>query len=780
MENIDEREITAARFVRRAREIWRLLTPQSAEDGLRLTALLLFTALLQEGEEAPWAWGDLDLVQRLPKVFSQAHDWFQLSDPKDGDRWRQVPQKALDELRALVGREKESFLLLRHLDYVVQETGLMRNPSASNRRQESFVADFAKGWVWRDEGIADLNAFTNGELGVRLASGNSPAQYAIRRDLEPPRLELCLRLHAHGVRFRFIPDSRGGDPWPGIRTAFWFPRPGRSSSARLSSGELPWAGSGLEFAAWLSRTSKVVSVAAIVLPTADLRAKGWRISMRRDLLQRGHVVGVVEMPLRVSGAARLSVLVIRTGDVTPTMQPVLLLNGRAVDGLRDEPLDRLAHFLSLPFTSILEGNPRGFASPAHDLGEALESRARKMFGANASEMPGLFRYVFPGEIFDSRDVVLDPAHWVPEREALVSSDILDGSPVHRLLTPERRACCVYVIGNNGAGKSMLLRQLAQACTASGRSVRAIASAPTDRFDTSVGAERDYVYLGSRTSDTATQPRKLGRKLAELIQAIYENGDRIVTFDRVLEQLSFSGRHFLLPESASSDLLESVRELGRDKSPDTLSGWKLGFQKLGTSSIVPFDHLSTGEQQVLLLTARLVAHAAPGVVFLVDEPETSLHVAWQRALPQVFQTISRGSSCQMVIATHSPVLISTAHGEDTFRFMADGGVLEEIGDRASSSVERVLFQGFDTYTGNNREVHERCAELVSRAIELVNTSRGEALPEVLDELRQMEAKVDRSVPALGSEATALHRALIQRALVAVQELGRLPEHVDRTL
>jgi predicted ATPase len=353
---------------------------------------------------------------------------------------------------------------------------------------------------------------------------------------------------------------------------------------------------------------------------------------------------------------------------------------------------------------------------------------------------------------------------------MVASDLLDGSPVFKLLEKRDRACCVYVIGNNGAGKSLLLRQLAKAYVRSGRPVRAIGSTTSDRFETKMGVTADYVYLGARTSEISSQPRRLGRKLAELMVRIHANNDKIQAVNRVLEQLSFAGQHYLLPEAATSDVLESVLKLGEDVVPANLNGWKLGFRKTNENSIVPFDHLSTGEQQLLLLTARLVEYAGPGVVFLVDEPETSLHVAWQRALPSLFQTISRNFTCQIVIATHSPILISTSKGSDTIRFMADGGTLVVIGEQAASSIERVLFQGFDTYTGNNREVHERCAELVSQAIEFANTQQAEKLPEVFDELRQMEEKVTRSIPALGAEVPTLHLNLIRRARLAILDLS----------
>lgn len=773
MENIDERDIDAARFEKQVLTIWRGLPGQTPAAALKLAVFLLFTELTAGRRlQLPWSWADTETPHGLVVAKSHAVAWLGLKvDDGVQAEWERLPQVALDQLRDLVAHASRPTATLMRLDFLVKSLGVLRHSNSWARRVESFVADFAQGWSTRSRPVVDLNTMTTGELGIRLNDVEVADDYVLPDELSPHLFEVCLRLRAHDVRFHFATDQGADHPWDAVGTAYKFAWPARNHPAQDPYERVqPLNLGGLEFAQWFLDGGYGQRVTIVVLPTADLRAKGRRADVRRDLLRRRRVLGVVDIPARVSGSARLSMVIMATVQ-SRFDEPVLLMNGRAIDGLRDEPLNRLALFLSLPFMSAMMSD--GTSRKRHDapLGNALSNRARKMYGTDSREVPGFFRYVTLEEILDNQHAVLDPSKWVPERDPMVASDLLDGSPVYKLLEEQERARCVYVIGNNGAGKSMLLRQLAKAYGTSGRPVRAIASATSDRFETRMGATADYVYLGARTSETSTQPRRLGRKLAELMVAIHANRDKVAAVNKVLELLSFAGQHYLLPEAATSDVLESVRELGVDDAPASINGWKLGFRKNHENSIVPFDHLSTGEQQLLLLTARLVEFARPGVVFLVDEPETSLHVAWQRALPSVFQTISRNFTCQIVIATHSPILISTSRGSDTFRFMADGGVLEAIDEQAASSVERVLFQGFDTYTGNNREVHERCAELVSRAIEFANTERAEMLPEVLDELEQMEEKVASSVPALGSEVPALHLDLIRRATLAIVELAR---------
>ncbi|MFM5879638.1 AAA family ATPase [Aeromonas sanarellii] len=767
MENIDERDIDAARFERQILDIWRGEPNQTPEGGLKLAIFLLFTEQNSEHMLLPWSWADTETIYGLMDAKRRANDWLRLKDSDVTElEWKRQPQYVLDKLRDLVSYSGSYTVNLHRLDFLVKSLGAKGSSNNWARKVESFVADFAHGWSVSGRAVFDLNPMTTGELGVRLKDVDAVDDYILPAELQPHLFEVCLRLHAHDVRFQ-VEKQRTDNSWNGVGAAYKFAWPTRSRP-KLADEVPPLELRGLEFAQWFLGHRYGQRITIVVLPTADLRAKGRLAEIRRDLLQHRCVLGVVRIPARVSGSTDLSMLIMAK-EWPSTIKSVLLMNGRAVDGLRDEPLDRLARFLCAPFMDAMKGDTlRRLPYEAH-LGDALLNRARKMFGAKLHEVPGFFRHVTLEEILDNQNAVLDPSQWISEREPMVSSDLLDGSRVYKLLEERERPCCVYVIGNNGAGKSMLLRQLAKAYVTSGRPVRAIASATSDRFEAKMGATADYVYLGARTSNISTQPRRLGRKLAELMVAIHADRDKIAAVTRVLDQLSFAGQHYLLPESATSDVLESVRELGVDGAPGNINGWKLGFRKNHENSIVPFDHLSTGEQQLLLLTARLVEYARPGVVFLIDEPETSLHVAWQRALPSVFQTISRDFNCQMVIATHSPILISTSRGDDTYRFMADGGVLEAIGEQAASSVERVLFQGFDTYTGNNREVHERCAELVSRAIEFANTERTEMLSSVFDELQQMEEKVTRAVPALGSEVPARHLDLIRRATLVIAEL-----------
>lgn len=49
----------------------------------------------------------------------------------------------------------------------------------------------------------------------------------------------------------------------------------------------------------------------------------------------------------------------------------------------------------------------------------------------------------------------------------------------------------------------------------------------------------------------------------------------------------------------------------------------------SGEMIPLSRLSSGEKEIIVLFYNLLFENADGGVLLVDEPETSLHIAWQR-------------------------------------------------------------------------------------------------------------------------------------------------------
>lgn len=70
-----------------------------------------------------------------------------------------------------------------------------------------------------------------------------------------------------------------------------------------------------------------------------------------------------------------------------------------------------------------------------------------------------------------------------------------------------------------------------------------------------------------------------------------------------------------------------------------------------------NQLSSGEQQLLLLFCYVLTARDNPSVFMIDEPEISLNIKWQRLLIQSLLDITANSKIQFVFASHSMELFS---------------------------------------------------------------------------------------------------------------------------
>ena len=84
----------------------------------------------------------------------------------------------------------------------------------------------------------------------------------------------------------------------------------------------------------------------------------------------------------------------------------------------------------------------------------------------------------------------------------------------------------------------------------------------------------------------------------------------------------------------------------------------GFQLSSTTGLplLPTD-LSSGEQHELVLLYELLFRTKPNALILIDEPELSLHVAWQVEFLKDLERVIKLSSFDVILATHSPQIIN---------------------------------------------------------------------------------------------------------------------------
>lgn len=83
----------------------------------------------------------------------------------------------------------------------------------------------------------------------------------------------------------------------------------------------------------------------------------------------------------------------------------------------------------------------------------------------------------------------------------------------------------------------------------------------------------------------------------------------------------------------------------------------GFTLTQAGIPIDFDWLSSGEKQLLLLLINIISSSDEATVFIIDEPEISLNIKWQRKLIPTLLAFSQDKNIQFIIATHSLELLS---------------------------------------------------------------------------------------------------------------------------
>lgn len=115
---------------------------------------------------------------------------------------------------------------------------------------------------------------------------------------------------------------------------------------------------------------------------------------------------------------------------------------------------------------------------------------------------------------------------------------------------------------------------------------------------------------------------------------------------------------------------------------------------GAGRPVRLDLSSSGRglQQTLLLLAYLENN--PNSVLLLDEPDAHLEILRQRQIYQEVSDLARQQNSQVIIASHSEVLLNEAAGRDML--VAFLGTPHRIDDRGSQVLKSLKDIGFDQY------------------------------------------------------------------------------------
>ncbi len=122
-------------------------------------------------------------------------------------------------------------------------------------------------------------------------------------------------------------------------------------------------------------------------------------------------------------------------------------------------------------------------------------------------------------------------------------------------------------------------------------------------------------------------------------------------------------------------------------------------------------LSSGEKQLFFRIMALKMFEANNSVIIVDEPEISLHPAWQQKILKVYEKI--GENNQVIVATHSPHIIASTPKENIkiLTRKEENGIFQvidynDIHIAKGAPAERILKDIMGLLTTRDPEIQEK--------------------------------------------------------------------------
>ncbi|WP_298836155.1 AAA family ATPase [Clostridium sp.] len=183
--------------------------------------------------------------------------------------------------------------------------------------------------------------------------------------------------------------------------------------------------------------------------------------------------------------------------------------------------------------------------------------------------------------------------------------------------------------------------------------------------------------------------------------IFKNRNKIIgeVIDKVCDEIN----------SIFSIMDLDVKLIGLSEDEDTKPVFK---NSLGKEFNI--NGLSSGEKQLFLRGLSLKFLEANNSIILIDEPEISLHPEWQQKIIKVYENI--GINNQLIIATHSPHIVGDIKAEQLRILIKDkNGVSlldnDKIDETYGHTIENILKTTMKLDNLRNDDISERLKEIL---------------------------------------------------------------------
>lgn len=167
-------------------------------------------------------------------------------------------------------------------------------------------------------------------------------------------------------------------------------------------------------------------------------------------------------------------------------------------------------------------------------------------------------------------------------------------------------------------------------------------------------------IGEKFSDTINK-EKFSKNKMDIVNNVFkwsQNKSQIKNIKEVAEKAEKLENDIKLASSDIDQYIEILNEFFKESGKNFSFGTngRLTVETKFDSEPKPLKYLSSGELQILSIITNLCLDrsAKRSNIFIIDEPELSLHVDWQEIF--VDSLIKSNSNIQYIMATHSPAII----------------------------------------------------------------------------------------------------------------------------
>ncbi len=202
-----------------------------------------------------------------------------------------------------------------------------------------------------------------------------------------------------------------------------------------------------------------------------------------------------------------------------------------------------------------------------------------------------------------------------------------------------------VVGTNGVGKTTLLNLIYDYYTQARIPKKLAEGCEGNPIDCPISIIRSLDEPQSRKSGKMSL---LDQKLSDLV---YMQPKGLSLFDYRMQMINFPDRRDRIQQrfdklfALVDDLMaQTGKHIAINPETNKLV-FRIDEQEIGLTE------LSSGEKQLLLVLCTVFLMDEKPAILLLDEPEISLHIAWQDKLIGILRDLN--PACQLIITTHSP-------------------------------------------------------------------------------------------------------------------------------